>query len=342
MKTPEQLPVSIITPCYNKENTLPRFLDSLLAQTYPAIELILVNDGSTDRTAAVIAAYRDRLQRGGIRLIYLEQENQGVSAAINTGLAHFTGAYLTWPDADDWLRPESLSRRVAVLNAHPEAGVVTSDADLVLAGAEASPVGRISRFYPHTAERRQFFHCLNEDTIYIPGCHLVRRSAFLAAHPDRTIYPGRLGQNYQLLLPLYYTAERIFLNEPLFVYLISPDSHSRGFDTYEKCLARANGYEVILTETLKKIPLSPVERAHYQQFVTAKYARKRLSLAVKFRRREPLKTERKLLQLLNCYNSRDRIKYLIGRFRPLGALYHRLLRPLVVAGRARGLKGMEL
>ena len=81
--------VSIVTPCYNGELYLDRFFQSVLNQTYPALELVFVNDGSTDGTEAVVDRYRPLFQKRGIRFIYEYQENQGQAAALNRGLKLF-------------------------------------------------------------------------------------------------------------------------------------------------------------------------------------------------------------------------------------------------------------
>ena len=82
--------VSIITPCYNGETFLHRYFESILAQTYPNLELIFVNDGSTDKTEEIAMSYQKKLCEKGIRYIYLEQENAGQAAALNKeiGRAH--------------------------------------------------------------------------------------------------------------------------------------------------------------------------------------------------------------------------------------------------------------
>ena len=85
--------VSIISPCYNGEKYLLPFLKSLLEQDYAPIELIFVNDGSTDGTEQIVLSYKERLSEKGIELQYIYQENAGQAAAINCGLKVFSGEY---------------------------------------------------------------------------------------------------------------------------------------------------------------------------------------------------------------------------------------------------------
>ena len=120
--------VSVIVPSYNAENHIGRLLDSLLAQTYEHVEIIIVNDGSTDSTKQIVMFYEKKFLERGFQFIYIEQENKGLGGAINTGLKHFHGEYLIWPDADDYLSADSIEKRVNFLEFNPEFGIVSSDA----------------------------------------------------------------------------------------------------------------------------------------------------------------------------------------------------------------------
>ena len=96
--------VSIIIPVYNVENYLPKCLESVLGQTYADLEIICVDDGTPDRSAAVILSYAEKDRR--INLI--SQENQGLSGARNTGIRSATGKYIIFLDGDDWIEPETV------------------------------------------------------------------------------------------------------------------------------------------------------------------------------------------------------------------------------------------
>ena len=87
--------VSIVVPLYNKEEYIQRCIDSLLSQTYEHLEILIVDDGSTDRSGEIADAVRDE------RLVVIHQENRGLSEARNTGINHSSGDYLVFVDADD-------------------------------------------------------------------------------------------------------------------------------------------------------------------------------------------------------------------------------------------------
>jgi glycosyltransferase involved in cell wall biosynthesis len=109
--------VSIIIPTYNRATIVPATIASVLAQTYPAIEIVVVDDGSTDDTAAVVARFGERVR-------YVRQENQGVERARSRGIRVSSGAYLSFLDDDDLLLPEKIARQTAVLEARPEVDLV--------------------------------------------------------------------------------------------------------------------------------------------------------------------------------------------------------------------------
>ncbi len=108
--------VSVVVPTFNGERFLGDTLRSVLAQTHPAVEIITVDDGSTDGSAALVAAVAPRALR-------LSQGNAGVSAARNRGLAAARGRYVIFLDQDDIWHPQQLERQVAWLEQHPECGV---------------------------------------------------------------------------------------------------------------------------------------------------------------------------------------------------------------------------
>ena len=98
--------VSVLTPTYNCGKYITRLLDSVLRQTYPAIEMHVIDDGSVDDTKAIIERYIPEFEQRGYRLLYHYQANQGQSAAINNHLNLVTGDYFVWPDADDFYKTD--------------------------------------------------------------------------------------------------------------------------------------------------------------------------------------------------------------------------------------------
>src|SRR5215471_3318452 len=112
--------VSVIIPAYNASATLAATVESLLAQTFPHWEALIVDDGSDDDTVAVAESFGERDPR--IRII--RQSHQGVSSARNTGIAQARCEWLLFLDADDWISPRHLERLTGKLSANAELGGV--------------------------------------------------------------------------------------------------------------------------------------------------------------------------------------------------------------------------
>lgn len=111
--------VSIVAPCYNAEKYLEEAIKSIFAQEYPHYEVIIVDDGSSDNSIAMLK----QLQKTYDFQLFT-QPNQGVSAALNHGLRYAKGAYVSTPDLDDIMLPESLRIRADYLDKNPNVGCV--------------------------------------------------------------------------------------------------------------------------------------------------------------------------------------------------------------------------
>ena len=112
--------VSVVIPTYNYARYVPEAIDSVLAQSFEELEIIVVDDGSTDKTAEVLRAF-------GGQLRVIRQERRGLSAARNTGIRAARGQYLAFLDSDDLWLPEKVSLQVARLDAEPEVGLVYAE-----------------------------------------------------------------------------------------------------------------------------------------------------------------------------------------------------------------------
>lgn len=169
--------VSVIVPCYNAERYLAECLRSVLAQTERDIEVLAVDDGSTDGTLAL--ARRFEAEDGRVRV--LTQPNRGVCAARNAGLAHASGDYVTFVDADDLLTPDALAQMLAAAQ--------ESGADLVVCAHETfDEAGHTQAFWPQTrwmdkhgeARRRAAaLRLIEGDSVLNIMCNKLHRRALL-------------------------------------------------------------------------------------------------------------------------------------------------------------------
>ena len=288
--------ISIIAPCYNVADTLERYLKSILNQTYKHIEVIAVDDGSTDDTANILNQYCSVFSANKMTLKYLYEDNAGLGAAINTGLKYVTGDYLCWSDPDDFYFPTSMEKRLQAFHEHPECAVVSSDAYVYHANDLEHPIKREAARFTYRQEPNQFELLLKEESHFCAGCHMVRMAEFEEVNPEREIYPARRGQNWQLLLPVYYKFKRYYLDEPLYAYIVYHDSMSSGDSTEKKELNRWAEHEEIIRQTLRRMPLTKDETEKYEREIAVRYAKKRFFTAIDYRDRAMLQKQYEILK----------------------------------------------
>lgn len=119
--------VSIVLPTYNRAELLSRAVESCLTQSFRELELIVVDDGSTDETASTAR----KLAEGDARVRFLSRPNGGLPAALNTGFFEATGDFFTWTSDDNRYHPTAISAMVTELERHPECSLVYTDFQLV-------------------------------------------------------------------------------------------------------------------------------------------------------------------------------------------------------------------
>jgi glycosyltransferase involved in cell wall biosynthesis len=157
--------VSVIIPCYRQAHFLSDAIESTLRQSYPSVEVLVINDGSPDETRAVAARF------SSIR--YIEQENSGLSAARNTGLAQSRGEFVVFLDADDRLLPDALRVNAALLSSNPALGFVAGTSDYI--SQDGAKIQTDPRPWP-TGDI--YAELLRRNRIRMPGMVMFRKSAF--------------------------------------------------------------------------------------------------------------------------------------------------------------------
>jgi len=116
--------VSVIIAVYNGEKTIKRAIDSILQQTWPVNEIIIIDDGSTDNTRQVLADYKDKITT-------LHQQNAGVSVARNKGVEQAKSDWICFLDADDWYYPDRIKWHMEMIQQNPKLDFLTGDFDYI-------------------------------------------------------------------------------------------------------------------------------------------------------------------------------------------------------------------
>lgn len=289
--------VSIISPCYNGERFLKTFLDSVLNQTYKNIEFIIINDGSTDKSEEIILKYKECFEKKGYIFKYIRQENAGQAAAVNKGLKIFSGQYLMWVDSDDILKNNNVEEKVMFLKENKEYGMVMCRTEVVDENDLNKRIKILER-KPKKCKKDNLFEALimGINVYFPPGGYMVTTKAFLEAIPSRDIYQTRIGQNWQLLLPLSYKNKCGYLNKILFTYVVRKGSHSRIEKQEEDLIKRTLGEEDVLKVTISSIDMLQEEKNKYLKIAKNKYERERLRLYYRFNNVEKIKTQYKKMK----------------------------------------------
>lgn len=193
-----QSKISVIMPAYNVEKYIGNSIKSVLQQTYNNFELIIINDGSTDGTESIIAEYQSKDDR----IIYIKQQNQGVSIARNTGIKHANGEFIAFLDADDLYHKQALEvlydrlRKIddksgrfvygRTKECFMDADGKIFDGEII--GGDTVPEGTLDKFVYRNMEYRAPFHisaCLIEKNIlfdnnifFIPKVKIGEDTAF--------------------------------------------------------------------------------------------------------------------------------------------------------------------
>jgi hypothetical protein len=238
--------VSVVIPTYNRAHTVLDAVWSVLTQRFRDLELIVVDDGSTDDTAARLAAVGDP------RLQVIMGRHAGVSAARNLGVAKASGDLIAFLDSDDLWHPDKLACEVAFLTRHPEVDAVFTDLEK-RHGDQVFPSfmretavfsRRLARArYPEglVLEPRQMRLCLLQEVPIKPSALTLRRAAFDAVGGFDETWSS--SEDWEFLLRLAREHRFGYLDRPLAVLHISPDSlhildQSRGETAMIRLLVR--------------------------------------------------------------------------------------------------------
>lgn len=181
--------VSLIVPCWNGEKYLDSFLSCIISQSYRPLELIFIDDGSSDSTMSILERRKADIEKAGISLISESIPHQGQAAAMNAGLRHAKGEYLTWSDSDDFLLTEAIKAKADFLTENKEYGMVRNDAWHYI-----EKTNILSKRMNNTYDENVFDSLFRETLYCYAGCYMVRMNLFNECYPEKTIPYSKEGQ----------------------------------------------------------------------------------------------------------------------------------------------------
>lgn len=218
--------VSVVIPVYNREDTVKKAIDSVLSQTYDNLEVIVVDDNSTDRTRGVV----EEIDDARVDLL-VHDENRGAAIARNTGIDAADGDFIAFQDSDDVWHPEKLKKQIEVFeNASSDVGVVYTAFWQVRDG--------VKRLVPDedvAIKEGDIQHRLLEGNFVTTQATVVRRECFEKVGTFHAGLP-RL-QDWELWIRISEHFEFRFVDEPLVTAYVQPDSISNDRKALAEALA---------------------------------------------------------------------------------------------------------
>jgi glycosyltransferase involved in cell wall biosynthesis len=207
--------VSVLLPVYNAQDYLRESIDSILGQTFADFELIIINDGSTDGSKAILDTYSDP------RIVIIDQANAGLPISLNRAIAKAKGKYLARQDADDVSLPTRLAEQVAYLEMHPECALLGTWAKIM---RERKPTDRELKHPTDNGEiqvKLMFYNCFVHSSVVIRKATLNQCGVY-PEDPEK--FPP---EDYDLWLRIAQVAQVANLPKVLLQYRELPGSISR-------------------------------------------------------------------------------------------------------------------
>lgn len=208
--------LSIIVPVYNVEKCLNKCIDSILAQTYKNFELILIDDGSTDKSGVICDVYSNLDKR----IIVLHKENGGVSTARNIGLDIAKGDYITFADSDDFVHKEWLENYISVLN----------NEDIVIQGFIGIEGKKETKSYIPTSNsitREQIIIELITNDVYGYSVVKLFKNSIIKEHHIRFDINSNFREDEQFVSEFFLYVKNIVISEKWGYYYVLPSSDKK-------------------------------------------------------------------------------------------------------------------
>lgn len=296
--------VSILMACYNGERFIRRSFEAILAQTWTNVELVFVDDGSTDSSLLKAQSYADKFNKRNYGLQIIHQNNQGFCAAVVNAAQKATGKYLQILDVDDIILPDSCRLQAEFLEMNLQCNVVRTNGYIVPDDNLESTKNPLER-HPDCVKKNIFIDLIKGDINNWAGAYMVRADLHRKFYDDHIFPISKYGQNLQFLLPQVFKAPAGFIDKPLFKYVRYIGSHSNQ-PSYEKQMENLRGYWDIRRKMLDVLAITDKKVFHLCEI---SYYRRAINIAVEFGRNTEYNIYYNELNKLNGLNMELKLQH---------------------------------
>lgn len=217
--------ISVVIPTHNRSHFISETLESVFAQTLQPDEVLVIDDGSTDDTAAIAESYAPRVR-------VFRRTNQRQAAARNFGVRQASSEWIAFLDDDDLWEPNKLERQMEELIRHPEADLCYTGRSLLVQRGDTTTIGKVV-YAPSAKDIRK---ALFEGCAFFPSCVLIRRATYLEMNgfdPNFRV----CCEDYELWLKLLHAGIKFAgCREPLLRYRLHETNTSKTMAWYEDCM----------------------------------------------------------------------------------------------------------
>lgn len=277
--------VAVLIPVYNGAKFIDQCFGYLINQRYNNIEVIVINDGSTDESEELLCKYETIFAVRGFSYKHIQQPNSRLAIAMNNALQYVTAEYIMIYEIDDVLYRDGVLDKVRYLQEHPECGMVRNNGYYINSFAECGKRLFVNAKIGQESEK-VFERILNGSANNWPASYMIRQDVFFELLGEtHKIYEHPGGCHLQFMMPMAYRSKVGFIDKPLMGYYvhIDSDSHKGGV---EAAIKRTYQYGEIRSEVVKRIEMPNADREYYLEIVDKLYNNTRAKYAMMNKNKE--------------------------------------------------------
>lgn len=297
--------VSILIPCYNGVRFIDRAFQSIINQTENNIEVIFVDDGSTDDSLATAQTYVNSFELAGHNLRCLHKPNGGAASAIKEALEVSVGKYIMPFDIDDELHPDACKTQADFLDENCDCTAVLTNGYRVIERDGTKMLQLIRNNNRFALKNNIFEGLLSGEINNIPGMYMISGDFLRSYYSKNSFLITRFGQNLQLLLPSSYDNLVGYIAIPLLKYYIHLGSHSNP-GLYDKMILNLKGYRDIRYQLLKDMGLGDEK---YSVIIELSFLTEALHTDARFHNRESYNEHYRQIKAFRKTSLQEKMEY---------------------------------